>query len=77
MVQYTGNVSLVAWLAAPVPWIAQDYTRFPFRRGQCWPSSRAWNFESLRDRLAPRFRAAFAGGLVTLATWSERKQLAG
>jgi hypothetical protein len=62
------NAFLVAWLAAPAPWIVQDYKRFLLQAPMVLAVLAGLELARLADRLAPRWRTAFATGLLALAT---------
>jgi hypothetical protein len=62
------NVFLVAWLAAPAAWIVQDYKRFLLQAPLVLAVIAGIELARFREWLAPRFRGAFATGLIALAT---------
>ena len=62
------NVFLLAWLAAPAPWIVQDYKRFLLQAPLVLAVIAGIELAQFREWMAPQFRAVFAGGLVVLAT---------
>ena len=62
------NVFLVASLAAPAAWIVQDYTRFLMQAPLVLAVIAGIELARWREWMAPRFRVAFAAGLVALAT---------
>ncbi|MBZ5585081.1 MAG: hypothetical protein LAQ30_23295 [Acidobacteriia bacterium] len=62
------NVFLAAWLAASAPWIAQDYKRFLLQSPLVLAVIAGGELARFREWMAPRFRAAFATGLIALAT---------
>ncbi len=62
------NAFLLAWLAAPAPWIVQDYKRFLLQAPLVLAVIAGIELAKFCEWLAPRFRTAFAAGLVALAT---------
>jgi len=62
------NVFLLAWLAAPAAWIVQDYKRFLLQAPLVFTVIAGLELARLRERIAPRFRTAFVGVLIVLAT---------
>ncbi len=61
------NVFLIAWLAAPAPWIVQDYKRFLLQAPLVLAVIAGVELARFREWMTPRFRTAFTSGLVALA----------
>ena len=62
------NVFLLAFLAAPAAWIAQDYKRFLLQAPLALAVIAGVELAGVREKIAARFRPAFVAGLVALAT---------
>ncbi len=62
------NVLLVALLAAPAPWIVQDYKRYLLQAPLVLAIVAGVALARFREWMSPRYRTVFASGLLVLAT---------